>query len=460
MLRTIATKVALQARHETLEQTMHRLLHNPITGESRSMPTGFSWVLFLFTAFYGIPLFVKGLIWHGLAVAFVALLSIPALDTAALPVVGALLLAAMVFYGIKGNDLAIARLQSKGWRVQGAGAAPDGRSQAYDPTLATTVAAVAGDTSEEKVCPQCAETVKGAAAVCRFCGHSFSTAQPQALEPPSTLKSMGAALMVGLLVIGALIAIAMIASETDTGSGGTALFRKSDEEVAAMPVTATELFAAYEANEQAAQLEYGGRPLEITGTISSIELDLNDEPMVSLDGDGFMGEVTLHFDARHASHTSQLTRGQRYTAVCRTLTEIMGAPQLTECTPGAARRRSAATRSVQSDFAKANSTEMTSRVAGNDQCMGSWIASNGASDMRLYVFVDAIDGPQIVVRTFGAEGYATSYRTTEEGIAFEDSDDGGTYALECDGELGEAWLLAPNGEYLLQFDYMPEGQIG
>ncbi|WP_255448362.1 superinfection immunity protein [Telmatospirillum sp. J64-1] len=32
--------------------------------------------------------------------------------------------------------------------------------------------------TEEKTCPRCAETVKAAAKVCRFCGHEFEAKQP------------------------------------------------------------------------------------------------------------------------------------------------------------------------------------------------------------------------------------------------------------------------------------------
>lgn len=41
----------------------------------------------------------------------------------------------------------------------------------------------------EKTCPRCAETIKAAARVCRFCGHEFEE-QPEAKRfDPSTLKS-------------------------------------------------------------------------------------------------------------------------------------------------------------------------------------------------------------------------------------------------------------------------------
>lgn len=35
-----------------------------------------------------------------------------------------------------------------------------------------------------QVCPRCAETVKAAAKVCRFCGHEFDPAPPLVSAPP------------------------------------------------------------------------------------------------------------------------------------------------------------------------------------------------------------------------------------------------------------------------------------
>jgi len=37
---------------------------------------------------------------------------------------------------------------------------------------------------DEKTCPQCAERVKAAALVCRFCGHKFTTASVPLLTTP------------------------------------------------------------------------------------------------------------------------------------------------------------------------------------------------------------------------------------------------------------------------------------
>jgi len=55
-----------------------------------------------------------------------------------------------------------------------------GQPQALAPMVAPTgmaapPAAEPAPPSDTKVCPQCAEPVKAAAQVCRFCGHSFAT---------------------------------------------------------------------------------------------------------------------------------------------------------------------------------------------------------------------------------------------------------------------------------------------
>lgn len=95
---------------------MHFTFTNPQTGEVRSVKQGFSWTLFFFTPFYGIPLFIRGLHLHG---AIVALLGAVALFSpgfsALVPLAGLGLIAAMILYGIKGNELTMQNLSSKGW---------------------------------------------------------------------------------------------------------------------------------------------------------------------------------------------------------------------------------------------------------------------------------------------------------------------------------------------------------
>lgn len=93
---------------------MHVLLRHQITGEIKRIKIGFNWVLFLFSWLYGIPLFIRGLWAHGLAVFALCVLIVIAGKGAA-PLLGLVAIGTTIFYGIKGNELTAKRLLSDGW---------------------------------------------------------------------------------------------------------------------------------------------------------------------------------------------------------------------------------------------------------------------------------------------------------------------------------------------------------
>lgn len=97
------------------------ILKNPSSGETKKIKVGWSWPLFLFTPFYGIPLFVKGLYREGcaaLAVTVVANINSfisnkPNLVTLSLVTLAQLFF--MIYFGIKGNERAGKKLLDNGW---------------------------------------------------------------------------------------------------------------------------------------------------------------------------------------------------------------------------------------------------------------------------------------------------------------------------------------------------------
>ena len=196
---------------------------------------------------------------------------------------------------------------------------------------------------DEKVCPRCAETVKAAALVCKHCGYEFGApvtsekSLPQGSIPPSVRKpapSKGPPLAVGCgLVIVLLLIIGYLVSpneqSADTGDSGTG---DASTGQVTVHVSAVDLARAYDANEVAAQNEYGGRTLEVTGVVTGITLDLFSDPVIQMSGVNQFLPVQASFDKSYSDRLSSLSKGQIVTVRCTTITEVISAPMLSDCT--------------------------------------------------------------------------------------------------------------------------------
>ncbi|WP_102944774.1 hypothetical protein [Stenotrophomonas sp. VV52] len=93
-------------------------------------------------------------------------------------------------------------------------------------------------------------------------------------------------------------------------------------------ITATELYNDYKANEITANARYRGKPLLITGTVSAIQSDFRDKPLIQLAAGDF---VTVSISGLSLEEASELSKGSRIKAACTGNGEVLSFPATRDC---------------------------------------------------------------------------------------------------------------------------------
>lgn len=96
---------------------------NPKTGEVKEVKVGWSWILFIFSGFFGLPLFLRKLyIWGGVfLVLWLVYLVVPSLfyneeEALGLSIVlNLIFLGLQIWLGIKGNEMTAKNYLELGW---------------------------------------------------------------------------------------------------------------------------------------------------------------------------------------------------------------------------------------------------------------------------------------------------------------------------------------------------------
>lgn len=104
---------------------------------------------------------------------------------------------------------------------------------------------------------------------------------------------------------------------------------------ALIQVSAQELFRNYEANEVAADRNFKGQSIEISGSVQSIESGLGDGANIQFNvGDEYgLHSVTASGDSSFDNFAASLSKGQNVTLQCIGAGEIVGQPLLSDCKP-------------------------------------------------------------------------------------------------------------------------------
>lgn len=142
---------------------------------------------------------------------------------------------------------------------------------------------------------------------------------------------------IGIVVI-ALIVLGFIgamlgddtdgATTSDTKPSGTTAVESNET---ALPVTAQQLFDAYDSNEVAADKQYKGKLLQIDGKVASIDSGLTDSAQVQLATSNDFMSVTATGDEAFDDAAAGLSKDQSVSLLCRGEGEIIGSPMVGDC---------------------------------------------------------------------------------------------------------------------------------
>jgi len=186
--------------------------------------------------------------------------------------------------------------------------------------------------ADEKTCPQCAETVKSAAVVCKHCGYNFASQTVATARPAPAAKSHKARNgCLGVLVI--LVILTVIGALSGHGSGSTST-PSADQTASATPaieINARDLDAEYDANEAAAQQKYGDATLMVSGVINSINLDMTNDVYLVLNGNNMFLGPQAHLSDASKGQAPSLTKGQKVKLRCTGAKYIIKTVMLSDC---------------------------------------------------------------------------------------------------------------------------------
>ena len=200
-----------------------------------------------------------------------------------------------------------------------------------------------------RLCSDCGKYYEATASTCPHCGSATGNQQAvvfagntsffwtqQNPEKRDWRQRYRPVIIIGLIVI-AVIGVIVFASSgspnnSQTASSPTpASSGSSNDDSRATPISAVQLYAAYQQNEVLADSQYKGKQLIVTGVVAQIRKDMFDAPVVDLTTANEFESVSAYLDKSEEARAAALSKGVTVTIECEGDGATMGSPILRSC---------------------------------------------------------------------------------------------------------------------------------
>lgn len=202
-----------------------------------------------------------------------------------------------------------------------------------------------------KQCPFCAEDIRAAAVKCKHCGSDLisreaapamrpvvakSSPSPAAHPPPqgSFMRTIrNASAILAFLILATVVGTCVVCGKAahDVSEKNKTAERDVRTSDTPLDVSARDLEAAYTANEVAADKQFRGKVLRVSGTVDRISKDILDDPHVILRSGQPLGGVTCSFGSGADAAIAKLAKGQSVVLRGMGAGSFMGGPMLKAC---------------------------------------------------------------------------------------------------------------------------------
>lgn len=151
-------------------------------------------------------------------------------------------------------------------------------------------------------------------------------------KPRSSVANGVAYTLIGLMLL--VFLLSQCDSDTPRAPDNDASSSSSSAEACPLvpmePIPIRTIAAAYEANEAAAQKQFGDRCILVEGIVTKITLDIGDEAVIYLAADDF-DEPRVRLLEEAQEQAVNLSKGDKRLFLCNDISETLGTPVMDGC---------------------------------------------------------------------------------------------------------------------------------